>query len=243
MEINDYLRILYKRGWIVIAVAIMTAVSAYGFSKLQKPIYSATVKLSVVPARATDWGSSNSLKDLLRNYAETIHTHTMAQKVIDHARLDMDTSTLLGKLFVNPDSSTFTLAIEARDSDQKVAMDIVNQMAVVFREDRDQWNQRQDKRDRIEVTMLDSVYNLGASQYSPKTQINTLAGGLFGVLVGVLVLFFLEWLERDTLRTAEDVERLLGATVLGTIPAESQTSSRSTPEKSGNLVPELGGTN
>ena len=82
MEITDYLRILRKRGWIMIVVALVAAASAYGFSKLQTPVYSATVKLSVVPARATDWGSSNSLKDLLRNYAEIIRTHTMAAEVI-----------------------------------------------------------------------------------------------------------------------------------------------------------------
>ena len=57
MEITDYLRILRKRGWIIVAVAIIAAASAYGFSKIQTPIYSASVKLSVVPARATDWGS------------------------------------------------------------------------------------------------------------------------------------------------------------------------------------------
>ena len=153
MEISDYFRILRKRGWIIVVVAIVAAASAFVFSKMQTPIYSATVKLSVVPARATDWGSSNSLKDLLRNYAENIKTHTMAAKVIDREQLDMDTTTLLSKLFVNPDSSTFTLALEARDRDPKVAMDIVNRMAIVFTEDREQWNQQQDKRDRIDVTM------------------------------------------------------------------------------------------
>src|SRR5512147_126614 len=122
MEINDYLRILRKRGWIILVVAAIAAASAFVFSKMQTPIYSASVKLSVVPARATDWGSSNSLKDLLRNYAENIRTHTMAQEVINRAQLDMDTLTLLGKLFVSPDSSTFTLEIEARDRDPQVAM-------------------------------------------------------------------------------------------------------------------------
>jgi capsular polysaccharide biosynthesis protein len=185
---------------------------------MQTPIYSASVKLSVVPARATDWGSSNSLKDLLRNYAENIRTHTVAADVIDREQLDMDTTTLLGKLFVNPDSSTFTLQLEARDRDPKVAMDIVNRMAIVFTEDRDQWNQKQDKRDRIEVRMLDSVYNLGYQQYSPQTSINTLAGGLFGVLMGLLVIFFLEWLEMDIIRTPADIERTIGTTVLGAIP-------------------------
>jgi capsular polysaccharide biosynthesis protein len=236
-------RILRKRGWIILVVALVAAASAFGFSKMQTPIYSAKVKLSVVPARATDWGSSNSLKDLLRNYAENIRTHTMAGKVIDREQLDMDTTTLLSKLFVSPDSSTFTLELEARDRDPKVAMDIVNRMAIVFTEDRDQWNQRQDKRDRIDVTMLDSVYNLGYTQYSPKTKINTLAGGLFGVLVGVLVIFFLEWLEMDMIRTVGDVERASGVAVLGSIPPVSGDTPLATGEKRRQLIPGLRGTN
>ncbi len=239
MEISDYLRILRKRGWIILVVAAIAAASAFVFSKMQTPIYSASVKLSVVPARATDWGSSNSLKDLLRNYAENIRTHTMAQEVINRAQLDMDTLTLLGKLFVNPDSSTFTLEIEARDRDRKVAMDIVDTMAKVFIENRDQWNQQQDKRDRIEVRMLDSVYNLGTEQYSPQTKINTLAGGLFGVLVGVMVIFFLEWLEMDILRTAGDVERAIGVTVLGAIPPTSGDTAHAGTEKRRQLIPKL----
>lgn len=243
MEINDYLRILRKRGWIIVVVALIAAASAYGFSKIQTPIYSATVKLSVVPARATDWGSSNSLKDLLRNYAESIRTHTMAAEVIDREQLDMDTTTLLDKLFVNTDSSTFTLELEARDRDKGVAMDIVNRMAIVFTENRDQWNQRQDKRDRIDVTMLDSVYDLGVEQYSPKTRINTLAGGIFGVLVGVLVIFFLEWLEMDTIRAVPELERAAGVTVLGLIPPISGEMPLPSDKKRRQLVPGLRGSN
>lgn len=243
MEISDYLRILRKRGWIIIVVALIAGASAYAFSKMQTPIYNATVKLSVVPARATDWGSSNSLKDLLRNYAESITTHTMAQEVIDRAQLDTDTSTFLSRLFVNPDSSTFTLAIEARDRDPEVAMGMVDMMAQVFAEDRDQWNQKQDKRDRIEVKMLDSVYNLGYQQYSPKTKINTLAGLLFGALVGVLVIFFLEWLEMDVIRTAEDVERAIDVTVLGAVPPAPGDKPASAGKKQRRLAPGLRGAN
>ena len=74
MEISDYLRILRKRGWLIVVVAIIAAASAYAFSKMQTPIYSATVQLSVNPARL-DWGLSNTIKDLLRNYATNIRTH------------------------------------------------------------------------------------------------------------------------------------------------------------------------
>ncbi|MGQ9500671.1 MAG: YveK family protein [Anaerolineae bacterium] len=229
MELVDYLRILSKRGWIAILVAVVAAATAFAVSKLQTPVYSASVKLSVNPARA-DWGLSNTTKDLLRNYAENIRTHKMAQEVIDRAQLDMDTTTLLGKLFVSPAADTFTLQIEARDTDPQVAMTIAQTMAEVFVEDRDAWNQRQDKRDRIEVSILDSVWNLGYQQYSPNTRINTLAGGLVGLLIGLLVVFFLEWLEQDVIRTDEDIERAVQVTVLGVIPPVASESGSQAAE-------------
>lgn len=217
MELTDYLRIFRKRGWIIVLVALVAAASAFGFSKLQTPVYTASVKLSVNPARA-DWGLSNVARELLSNYVENISTHNMAQDVIDRAQLDMDTTTLLGKLYVSPAADTFTLKIESRDTDPEVAMTIVQTMAEVFAEDRDTWNQQQDKRDRIEVSILDNVWNLGYQQYSPNTKINTAAGGLFGLLVGLLVVFLLEWLEQDVIRSAADVERAIGVAVLGSIP-------------------------
>jgi capsular polysaccharide biosynthesis protein len=241
VELTDYLRIFRKRGWIVILVALVAAASAFGFSKLQTPVYSASVKLSINPARA-DWGLSNVAKDLLRNYAENIRTHTMAQEVIDRAQLDMDTTNLLSKLFVSPAADTFTLQLEARDTDPEVAMTIVQTMSEVFVEDRDAWNQRQDKRDRIEVSILDNVWNLGYQQYSPNTKINTAAGGLFGLLVGLLVIFLLEWLEQDVIRSVADVERVIGVTVLGSIPPAPSDGNSRQPSGRRRLVPARRGT-
>jgi capsular polysaccharide biosynthesis protein len=225
MELIDYVKILRQRGWIIIVVALIAAVSAFGVSKLQTPVYSATVQLSVNPARL-DWGLSNTIKDLLRNFGTNIRTHSMAQVIISRpggavGPLDMSSNELLSKLFVNPDASTFTVRIEARDEDPLVAMHIAQTAAEVFVEDRDAWNQRQDKRDRVEVSIVDNVYNLGYEQYKPKTRINTLAGGLFGLLVGVFVIFFLEWLEMDVIRVPADLERVTGTTVLGAIPVAS----------------------
>jgi capsular polysaccharide biosynthesis protein len=228
MEIRDYLRILQKRGWIIILVALIAAAAAYGVSKLQTPLYSASVKLSVNPARA-DWGLSNTVKDLLRNYAESIRTHTMAQQIINRAQLDLTTTDLLSRLYVSPDASNFTLEIEARDRDGQQAMLIAQTAAEVFVEDRDAWNQRQDKRDRIDVSILDSVYNLGYHLYSPRTKINVLAGGLLGILLGGVVVFFLEWLEQDIIRSPADLERTIGVTVLAAIPtlaAEGATAGQ-----------------
>ena len=239
MELTDYVRIVRQRGWIVLLVAVIAAASAFGFSKLQTPVYSTSTRLWVQPARP-DWGLSNTLKDLLRGYVESIKTHQMAQEVINRAQLDMRTDDLLAKLFLSTDASNFTIKIEARDTSPEVAYAIVDTVAAVFIEQRDAWNQKQDRRDQIDVSMLDSVYSLGYRQYKPNTKINTLAGGLFGLMVGVLVVFLLEWLAHDIIRNSEDVERTLNVLVLGQIPPHAghlQTEALAKGQTT--LVPEL----
>ena len=221
VELQDYLNILRKRGWIIILTACFTAASALGFSLVQTPRYKATANLSVNPARA-DWGLAQVAKTLLRNYTINMTTHKTAQKVIDRAQLDMSTDDLLSKVTVSSDESNLTLQVDAKDYDPVVAIQIAQTLAEVFIEDQTEWNQKQDRRDQIEVSLLDDVRD--APKFSPKNKINTLAGGIFGVLLGGVIILILEWLESDILRTPGDVERFIGLTVLGTIPTPGGSS-------------------
>jgi len=225
MELQNYLRILRKRGWIILLVALLAGASAVGFSKLQTPLYKASIKLSVEPARL-DWGLSNVLKDILRNYVLRLKTHTTAQKVIGRAQLDMNSYAFLEKIEVSSDASNFSIQIDAKDPDPQVAMLIAQTTAEIFAEEREVWNQEQDKRDRIVVTIVDNVRD--APLFRPKTATNALAGLILGALVGGVIIFFLEWLGAGTLRTSEDVERVTGVAVLGTIPVEEAAKGRRT---------------
>jgi capsular polysaccharide biosynthesis protein len=216
VELRDYLKIIRKRGWIIVVVALVAGLAAVGVSKLQTPIYKASIRLSVEPARL-DWGLSNVVKDILRSYVVRLDSHKMAQKTIDRAQLDMVTDELKSKLTVSSDPSNYTLQIDVKDSDPVVASQIAQTMAQIFVEERDEWNQQQDKRDQVVVTIVDDVRQ--AALFSPKTKMNGLVGVIFGAIVGGLIVFVLEWLASDIVRTSEDVERFVGWTVLGTIPA------------------------
>jgi capsular polysaccharide biosynthesis protein len=224
MELRDYARILRRRGWIIVLVAILAAVAAFGFSRTQVKVYQATAKLNVEPARP-DWGLSNTLKDLMRSYVERIRSYNMAEKVIRQAQLDMSPDTFRSHLNVTTDPSTFSIQIDARDRDPTVAMLMANTMADVFVQDRVDWNKEVDKRDRIDVSVRD--YARYASLFKPKPKTNALAGGILGVLCGGLIVILLEWLESATLRTAEETERLLSVPVLGAIPAWPASGARS----------------
>jgi len=205
---------LWKRGWIIILVAFITVASAYGFSKMQMKEYKGSIKLQFRTARA-DWGLQNAAKGLLPSYREFITNDKTADEVIDRLRLDMSRDSLLAKVTTSADEATFGIQIDARDHDPKVASDIARTFAQVFKEEQDTWNQEQDKRDQVEVYMWNEAR---VSLFKPRTKINTLAGGIFGLMLGMVIVFFLEWLESDIVRTAEDVERHVGVAVLGSIP-------------------------
>jgi capsular polysaccharide biosynthesis protein len=212
------MRILGKRGWIIIAVAVLTAASALVFSRIQTPVYRSTIYLNVWPARL-DWGLQQTIKGAMRNYAGEIASREVARTVIDRLQLDITADELRSKLTVAPIESDFLIRIDADDYDARIARDITQTTAEVFVERIKTAMLELDKRDRVEVTIRD--YALLGSLHKPKWKINTLAGGAFGVILGLLVIFILEWLDADRLRSSGDVERYIGVAVLGIIPTLS----------------------
>ncbi len=218
MNIQELMRIVRRRGWIVVAATLLTALAAWGVSLLQKDLYSATAFVSTVPARP-DMGLGMTAKDLLRNFAENIKTPENAQRVIERAQLDMNPYDLLGNLQVEPDSSTFTIKIEARNADPEVAKLMALTMADEFVEERTQYYAQLDKSDRIEVKIRSRA--IPYAQIQPKPLLNAIAGAMLGLLLGVALVFALTWMETDYLRTPAAVERTLGVPVLGAVPASS----------------------
>jgi capsular polysaccharide biosynthesis protein len=215
MQLQDYARILLKRGWIIILLAILAAGSAYVFSKLQTPIFRSTVTLSTMPSRPSDYGQTLAIKNLLRLYVQQMQSPQITQQVIDKLQLDVTPQKFVSQINFNADESTLTITIEARHALPATAAKIAQTLADVFVSFHNQENLQIDQQDRVLVNVLNFT---APDIFSPKTLTNTLAGAILGALLGVIVVFVLEWLESDIVRTAEDIERVIGVPVLGSIP-------------------------
>jgi capsular polysaccharide biosynthesis protein len=222
VEFREYWNIARKRGWIIILVAIVAAIAALGVSLIMPETYRASIQLSIVPARA-DWGLNQAAQDLMRNYVLNIRSHRMTQDAIDRAQLDMSTYDFLANLDASADSSTMSIALQAESNDPEEARLMAQTLADVFVEERRQWNAEQDKRDRIYVEKVDDIRDVPLA--SPKINFNVLAGAVFGAIVGGIIVFFLEWLQSDVIRTSSDVKKAVGVTVLGLIPAGNAPSA------------------
>jgi len=214
MEFEDYIRILRKRWWIIVAAVALTAGSAFVFSKLQHPEYTSTAEIVIEPARP-DWGLAQSAKMLLRTYMTVADSYSWAQQVIDELQLPMTPEKLRGNAHfaAQDDRMVIQLEIEAYDGD--LANDIARTWATLLIQWRDQQNQLQNKEDRVYASLRDQPRY---AQSWPKTKVVTAAGGIFGLVVAGVVIFFLEWLETGIVRTPQDLERQLNLTVVGAIP-------------------------
>lgn len=219
MTLNEYWRIIRRRGWIVLAAMLLTAAAAYGISYFQNEMYRAAVEVSTVPARP-DWGLGNTAKDLMRNFTANLKTPEVASRVIARAQLDMNPYQLLEWTQIEPDSSTFTIKIQVRNPDGEVAKLAALGYADEFYEERTAYYAQQDKRDRIEVKLRSR--DIGYEQIEPKPRVNAIAGAVLGLLLGVGVVLALTWMEADLLRTVSATERALGLPVLGAIPRSAK---------------------
>jgi capsular polysaccharide biosynthesis protein len=216
LELRDYVKVLRKRWWVIALVALIAIASAYGFSKTQPTIWRSTVKLSIEPSRPSDYGQVLAIKQILRSYAQKLTSGIMAQKVIDQLQLDIRPETLLSQVAVSPDEADYTIQIEAKDQNGATAVRIVQTFAELFVEQRQIENLVVNQQDRILTSVADNP--AAPDIFSPKTSINMLAGAVLGALLGVIILFALEWLESDVVRSNEDVERYIGLAVIGSIP-------------------------
>lgn len=226
MQLGEYLRVLTKRGWIILVTIVIAVAAALLISQLQTPVYRSTIFLNVMPGRL-DWGLQQTIKALMRNYAINIASRETAVGVIESLNLeDIAPDQLRGKLTVEPVQSDFLIRIDADDYDPLMARDIAQTTAEKFVARIKAYMLAQDKRDRVKVTIRD--YALPGRLHKPRRKVNVLVGGLFGGVMGVAVVFILQWLEADLIRTSEDIERYTEVAVLGVIPiAASSSFSRS----------------
>lgn len=214
MELSDYLRILRQRGWMIILLAALTAVAAFGFSKMQTPLYESNLRLLVSPARS-DFGQAQATRELLGSYEQWLLSSRRAQIVIDELQLDMTAGQLLGDVSVASDRLSMVVQLVVENPDPNLANDIARTWGNLLIKRQQDENDKNRQEDRITIEFQDDPQ---PALTRPQTKTNTAAAFVFGALLGIILIFVLEWMESGVMRRNEDVERYLDIPVVGSIP-------------------------
>jgi capsular polysaccharide biosynthesis protein len=220
MNLMHYVRIMIRRGWIIALAMIITSGAAFGFSKAQTPTYRATQKVLLQPARF-DYGLTETLRIVLRAFVVYLNTDQQAQEVINRLELDMQPGELRSHVTISSDPTQLIVQIDVDMEDGPLASRIATEYGMLLVEYRNADNRDLARTDRIDATMVDTAtYGL----YRPRTGINVIAGAVLGLLIGAAIVFVLEYLESNIVRSREDIERFLETPVLAAIPAEDARS-------------------
>ncbi|CCF02148.1 capsular biosynthesis protein CpsC [Streptococcus macedonicus] len=214
IDVLYLLRKLWSRKFFIIFIALVVGtVALLGSVFFLKPKYTSTTRIYVV-SRSSDGSLTNQDLQagsyLVNDYKEVITSNEVLSSVISQENLSLSTSELSNMISVNIPTDTRVISISVEDTDAKEASDIANTIREVAAE-------------KIKsVTKVDDVTTLEAAEVaskpsSPNIKRNAALGVLVGgflAIVGILVLEVLD----DRVRRPEDVEEVLGMTLLGVVP-------------------------
>ena len=205
-----------KKRWIMIVAITLAATLISGFVSffVIDPVYEASTKVFIGKEESDDAAYSSSdinmYQQLLQTYAQAIKTKDLASRAIDTLAYDLEPSTVISNLTVNPITSTQILEIKYKSKDSQEAKDVLKNVT-----------------DEFIVTAKELVPNgnvrvieeveLPESPVSPNKTMNIAIAFLLGLMVSVGLVFLLEYLD-NTYKNKEQLEKELGIPVLGSIP-------------------------
>ena len=216
IDVFATLKVLWKRKFSIILVALVFAIAAFGYSAfLAKKEYQSTSRIYVVSRQNQD---NNALTNsdlqagayLVKDYREIILSQNVLSQAIEELKLDMTPAELSKKINVSVPTDTRILSITAKDGDPKEAARIANGLRNVAAEKITSVTKVSD------VTTLDEA-EVPQSPSSPNIKRNVLLGFVAGAGLLVVLLVVVEVLD-DRVKKPEDVEELMGLPLLGVVP-------------------------
>ena len=216
IDVFAMLKTLWKRKFSIVLVALVFAIAAFGYSAfLAKKEYQSTSRIYVVSRQNQD---NNALTNsdlqagsyLVKDYREIILSQNVLRQAIEELKLDMTPAELSKKISVSVPTDTRILSITAKDGDPKEAARIANGLRNVAAEK------------IISVTKVSDVTTLDEAEVpqspsSPNIRRNVLLGFIAGAGLMVVLLVVVEVLD-DRVKRPEDIEELMGLTLLGIVP-------------------------
>lgn len=216
IDVFATLKVLWKRKFSIILVALVFAIAAFGYSAfLAKKEYQSTSRIYVVSRQNQD---NNALTNsdlqagsyLVKDYREIILSQNVLTQAIEELKLDMTPAELSKKISVSVPTDTRILSITAKDGNPKEAARIANGLRNVAAEK------------IISVTKVSDVTTLDEAEVpqspsSPNIRRNVLLGFIAGAGLMVVLMVVVEVLD-DRVKRPEDVEELMGLTLLGIVP-------------------------
>jgi capsular polysaccharide biosynthesis protein len=235
ISLRELMETLKKRMQLILLITLTAVIVSGGVSFfLLTPVYQSSTQLLVNQSKsdqpAYNIGEIQTNLQLINTYNVIMKSPAILEKVAADLKLDLTAAQLNEKITVASEKDSQVINLSVQDTDPKKAAAIANKTAEVF------------QNEIVKIMNVDNVSVLAkaevgedTSPIKPKPLLNIAIAMVVGLMAGVGLAFLLEFLD-NTVKTEQEVEKLLGLPVLGSIARikdqEEKTKSRTQQRKS-----------
>ena len=226
ISLRELFATIRKRMSLILVITVLaTVVSGVVSYTMLKPVYQASTQILVSQAAA---GSLREIAGIsLDNDSKYIETYNVILKspyildqVIEELKLDTTAQGLNGSVNVAQEGQSQVVKITVNQNDPAQAVTIANEIAKVF------------QREISKLMMIDNIHILSPAELpenpvpiKPQPILNMAIAFVVGLMLSVGIAFLLEYLD-NTVKSEQDIEKLLGLPVLGAISEIDQNEER-----------------
>jgi capsular polysaccharide biosynthesis protein len=217
IDLRELFYYFWKKKWIWIVSAVVVAVVAGIWSYyITVPMYSSTAKLYIFTKSSATLSVSDIQlsSNLTGDYMELIESRPVVETVIENLNLTDTYEGLLSSISITNPTDTTILNITATNSDPHLAQLIADEFAEVSRKQIAKIMSIDEPNVVEDAHLSDAPVNLHLKR-------NILMGALLGIVISGAILLLLYMLD-DTIKTADDVEKYLGISVLTSVPLNKE---------------------
>ncbi|MGT2960662.1 CspC family polysaccharide chain length determinant protein [Streptococcus caballi] len=209
-------KLWFKKFLIIFIALFFGTLSLLGSIFLIKPSYTSTTRIYVVNQNNNNNASNLTAQDLqagsylVNDYKEIITSQEVLTKAIEKNKENLTPEELSKMISVAIPTDTRVISISVKNHDAKKASELANSI-------------REAASDKIkDVTKVQDVTTLEAAEVpdepsSPNIKRNLILGVLVGAFLAIVGVLLSEILD-DRIKRPEDVEDVLGMTLIGVIP-------------------------
>lgn len=214
IDVLSLLKKLWMKKFLILFMALFFGTLALlGSVFLIKPSYSTSTRIYVINQQNAENITATDLQAgsfLVNDYKEIITSRDVMKDVIATNSLSLSPDTLSKMISVTIPADTRVISITVTNHDPQQAKDLANSIREVASEKIKSVTKVQD------VTPLEKA-QLPSKPSSPNIKRNTMIGMLIGGLFTIVIIVIKEVLD-DRVKRPEDVEEVLGMTLLGIVP-------------------------
>lgn len=229
MELTDYLRVMRRNWWLILATTALTALVSVVVSLSLTPAYTASTKLFVAiqsSGSVSELQQGNTFTEArVQSYVKTASTPIVLQPVIDSLSLDMSPSDLAKKVSAGTEPNTVLISINVSDTSPAQAAAIASSVAeslvaaVKELETPSDGNGSPIRLSIVEPAAAPTVPT------SPNSKMNLLIGTVLGLGLGLLLAMARTALD-SKVRGEADLRRLTSSPLLGGITYDREAAMK-----------------